>query len=130
MDSKIAPTARVEPKEFGKYLRELRDALGLTLRAVEEQTNGAVKNSYLSQIEHGQIMRPSPSILWELAQVYGVDYGDLLVMAGHKVPKSNSVGGSAMIDGFPLRALEGLSEEDRRDLMAYVAFLRSRQREG
>jgi transcriptional regulator with XRE-family HTH domain len=129
MDAQTPSTTQVDPKELGRNLRQWRDAVGLTLRAVEEKTDGKVKNSYLSQIENGQISQPSPSILWELAQVYGVEYADLLVLAGHKVPQSNPTSNPGEIDGFPLRALEGLSDEDRRDLMSYVAFLRSRQKD-
>jgi transcriptional regulator with XRE-family HTH domain len=74
------------PEEFGAHLRGVRELAGLTLRDVEQRTNQVVKNGYLSQIENGLIGRPSPGILYEIAQVYQVSYRDLLMMVGHRVP--------------------------------------------
>ena len=43
---------------LGEYLANVRIAKQLTLRAVEESTNGEVSNAYLSQLEHGRISKP------------------------------------------------------------------------
>lgn len=109
------------------YLRDLRRVASLTLRGVETRTSGAVKNSYLSQIESGRIKRPSPEVLWHLAQVYAVDYNDLLERAGHRsvpteAPPAHTVA------GIPLSALTELDEDDQQALVAYVEFLRSRKK--
>jgi transcriptional regulator with XRE-family HTH domain len=115
------------PKEFGKYLKALRESCGLTLRQVEEKTGRAVKNGYLSQIESGVINKPSPGILWELSVVYGVDYGDLLARAGHRVPSSTVPKARRAIAGLPLHAFAELTEQERQQLIEYAAFLRQRR---
>jgi transcriptional regulator with XRE-family HTH domain len=115
------------PKDFGRYLKAMRESAGLTLRQVEEKTGRAVKNGYLSQIESGTINKPSPGILWELASVYGVDYGDLLQRAGHRVPEANVPERERAIAGLPLHAFADLTEDERQQLVEYAAFLRQRR---
>lgn len=116
------------PKQLGEHLKRSRLAVGLTLRQVEERTNRAVKNGYLSQIESGDIRRPSPGILWELAAVYGLDYRELLVRAGHRVPEAQVPKAMREIAGMPLHAFKDLDEEERRLLVEYAAFLKSRRK--
>ncbi|MDP8928032.1 MAG: helix-turn-helix domain-containing protein, partial [Actinomycetota bacterium] len=101
------------PEELGRYLKSLRNATGLSLRQVEEKTGGIVKNSYLSQIENGDIHRPSPDILYELASVYGVSYRELLERAGHRVLNDDVTASERPVAGLPLRAIADLDESDR-----------------
>lgn len=71
----------VNPVEFGKYLKELRECRKLTTRQVENFCG--VSNSYLSLIENGKRGIPSPDILNKLAPVYRIQYEDLMVAAGY-----------------------------------------------
>jgi transcriptional regulator with XRE-family HTH domain len=119
----------MSPEAFGGYIKALREAVGLTLRAVEDRTNRVVKNGYLSQIEKGMINRPSPGILYELAQVYGVSYRELLVRAGHRVPEAQVPPEQQAVAGLPLHAFAELDEEDRQTLIEYAAFLRQRRKD-
>lgn len=115
-------------ESLGTYLRQTRRALGLSLRGVEAATEKAVTNGYLSQIEGGTVTRPSPNVLYHLAQVYKIDYGDLLVRAGHRVPRADGRrdrGG--VVAGIPLRALEELTADEREELVSYIAFLRQKR---
>lgn len=68
---------------LGDYLRELRKGKGLTLRQVELLANGQLSNSYLCQLENGDIKHPSPNILYLLASIYTVPYSDVLIQAGY-----------------------------------------------
>lgn len=117
---------------LGSHLRALRLAAGLSLRAVQDKTSGRVKNGYLSQIEGGDIKSPSPSMLNDLAQVYGVDYGDLLTRAGHPVPVSAKPGGlaSSAIAGIPRSAFTDLTEQEAREVIDFLAFVKSRRATG
>lgn len=65
---------------LGKRLKELRELSGLTLRQVEDSIQ--VSNAYLSQLENDKIKKPSASVLYKLATLYGVDITDLLNAAG------------------------------------------------
>ena len=111
---------------LGTYLKALREACGLTLRGVEDQAEGRVKNSYLSQIEHDRIKKVSPDILGELAKAYGVDYGSLLSRAGYPNP-SPSRGSERALADLPLAAVAELDDDDRQALIDYIGYLRHRK---
>lgn len=51
-------------------LKALRSRLGLTLRDVEEITEGRVSNPYLCQLENGKITSPSVAVCCDLAAAY------------------------------------------------------------
>lgn len=117
---------------LGDHLRQARLALGLTLREVEARTNRSVTNGYLSQIEKGSVRQPSPNVLYNLAEVYGLDYRDLLVRGGHHVPaeqarRTGSTADSESLHGIPLRAIQELSASEREELTEYITFLRQRR---
>jgi len=111
---------------LGSYLKAARKASGLTLRAVEAMTDNSVTNGYLSQIEGESIQRPSPNVLFHLASIYGLDYGDLLVRAGHRVPET-APSREPSANGLPLRALEGLTTEEQAEILKYIHFIRSQR---
>lgn len=111
-------------ESLGAYLKRARQAVPLSLRAVEAQTEG-VTNGYLSQIESGQIKQPSPNVLYQLAQAYGLDYRDLLVRARHRVPTDSP--GSEQHTGIPLRALSDLTTDERKQVTEYIAWLKTRR---
>lgn len=115
----------MEQKSLGHWLRGIRQAVGLTLRAVQDKTEGRVKNGYLSQVESGAIKSPPPSVLHELARVYGVDYAEMLARAGHPVPAAPRR--AAAIAGIPSAALVDLSDDEKAQLLDFVAFMKSRR---
>lgn len=112
---------------LGAYLKAARNAVGLSLRAVEGRTENRVTNGYLSQIENNTARNPSPHVLWELSEVYGIDYSDLLVRAGHRVPRNEAPRAQATVGGVPLRALEDLDDAEQKQLLQYLAFLKSQR---
>lgn len=133
----MTPPPRREPqatstdgRALGDHLKDARRATHLTLRDVEAKTNRAVTNGYLSQIENNAIKLPSPNVLYHLAEIYGLDYSDLLERAGHRTPAPTQRAGGAderLLAGLPLRALEELNDDERRELTEYVAFMRQRR---
>ena len=114
---------------LGQHLRAARDAAGLTLRQVEERTEGRVKNGYLSQVESDRIVRPSPEVLWHLSQALGLSYADLLVRAGHRIPSEEPTIRRRAINGIPLSALQDLTQEERDELVQFMGYLRHRRRD-
>ena len=120
-------TEEESQETLGQYLKRVRLALPMSLRAVERATDG-VTNGYLSQIESGHIKRPSPHVLHELSEAYGIDYRDLLVRARHQVPDNKTTTEKIpSLAGLPLRALSDLTEAEARQVADYIAWLKTRR---
>jgi HTH-type transcriptional regulator, competence development regulator len=109
-----------ETNLLGRFLADLRAAKRLTLRDVEEASEKAVSNAYLSQLENGHISSPHPSILHTLAVVYGVPYETLMEKAGYITP-----GAAPTVATFAIG--EDLTNEEQEKLLEYLAFIRSRK---
>jgi HTH-type transcriptional regulator, competence development regulator len=114
-----------QPSELGSLLADLRVAKGLSLRQVEEATDKAVSNAYLSQLEKGKIRKPSPNLLHSLAAVYGVPYEALMEKAGYLLPANGR--GGARRKRLAAFAIDDLTAEEEEELLKYLAFLRSRK---
>lgn len=70
-------------KEFGAYLRYLRDLRGLSITELSKRS--AVSPSYISRLEHGGRKPPKPDVLKRLAPHLGIGYNELMLKAGHLV---------------------------------------------
>ena len=112
-----------QPSGLGGLLADLRKAKGLSLREVEEATGHAVSNAYLSQLENGKIGKPSPNVLYDLSEVYGVPYDALMEKAGYLLPSDKGSGRRKQLAAF---AINDLAAEEEEELLKYLAFLRSR----
>lgn len=100
--------------ELGRLLRQLRQEHAWTLRDVEAKTG--IPNAHLSQVETGNIERPSEGLLYDLANLYEVSFDDLSRLAGHAVP-TEGVDRREFID-VALRALdETVDPQDQRDFL-------------
>jgi HTH-type transcriptional regulator, competence development regulator len=111
---------------FGAHLARLRSTAKLSLREVEEATNKEVSNAYLSQLENNKITKPSPNILHALSVVYKTPYEDLMRRAGYV-----STGDSASSSRQPrvaTFAVQGLTPDEERALLEYLAFIRQPKR--
>ena len=112
---------------LGKYLASIRADRALSLREVEEATNKVVSNAYLSQIENDHIQKPSPNILHALAELYAVDYENLMERAGYISPAKSRTGDQrhGRVATF---ADHTLTAEEEAELVEYLRFIRSRKR--
>jgi len=68
-------------KQFGAYLRALRNEKGLSIRVASEQAE--LSSAYLTQIERGLRNPPSADILGRLADVYQVRQEEVMREAGY-----------------------------------------------
>lgn len=119
--------AKSERLSLSRYLATVRRDRGLSLREAEKGTDRVVSNAYLSQIENGQIKRPSPNVLHALSELYSVSYEDLMLRAGFAVPtRSADVDrGHGLLTTF---AGQELTEEEQAELVQYLGFMRSRRK--
>jgi transcriptional regulator with XRE-family HTH domain len=112
--------------KLGKYLKSLRQAHALSLRAVEKETG--ISNGMLSQLESGKVKQPSPIFLHKLAKFYGVPYEGLMEKAGYPVPEPIDSSPSQMKG--PFHRLGQLTGEEEEALFEYLTFIRSRSNRG
>jgi transcriptional regulator with XRE-family HTH domain len=112
---------------LGQYLASIRTDRRMTLRQVEEATDQEVSNAYLSQIENHKIQQPSPNVLHALSEVYGIDYGQLMEMAGHITPaKSRSQ--NQRHGRVATFADHNLTAAEEAELIDYLKHIRTRKR--
>ena len=119
--------SRVERQrsQLSSLLADLRTARGFTLRQVEEATDHAVSNAYLSQLEKGKVQKPSPNVLHCLAAAYAVPYEVLMEKAGYLLPPVEGEGKRPRrLGAF---AIADLTAEEEEELLKYLAFIRSRK---
>jgi transcriptional regulator with XRE-family HTH domain len=123
-DTKDKSAAKVT---LGQYLSSIRTDRGMTLRQVEGATKKDVSNAYLSQIENDKIKQPSPNVLYALAEIYEIDYENLMEMAGHITPSKSRTQGEThgRIATF---ADHNLTDEEEAELFEYLKFMRGRKR--
>lgn len=117
----------VRKDEFGRYLKETRQRLGLSLRKVQELSNGSIHNAYLSQIETGRTKNPNPELLAAIAKVYGLDFWNVLYRAGWPIPQEEPGMGDQRWHGSPLRDLMDLSDEEMEELLDFAGYLRRKR---
>lgn len=115
-----------DPRTLGTYLASLRASKGFTLREVEEATGKDVSNAYLSQLENGKITKPSPHILHSLSEVYAVEYEKLMEKAGYIMSSRSRTAGKKHGNAATF-AVDNLTSEEERELLKYLAFLRSKK---
>jgi len=73
-------------RRFGKRVRELRRARGLTQDQVA--LRAGISKGYLSGIENGKVNAPAPRAIRRLAKALGTDVKALLLLAAaEKAPK-------------------------------------------
>lgn len=117
---------------LAKYLRDIRELRGKSLRAVEDATG--ISNAYLSQLERGDASKPSPDKLKELAKFYEVPYTELMRVAGYLTRSAPSPMAASGASNTPptenLSALQTalmsaqLTPEEEEAVVKYIKFLR------
>ena len=105
---------------LGLFLSVNRKRKGLTLRDVESQV--AISNAYLSQLENGKIAEPSPTLLHKLCSLYKASYTTALQLAGYPVPR-----GLARPQRLEALSRMGPTTDEEAALVEYLDFLRARK---
>jgi len=113
---------------LGEKLKSVREMKGLSLAAVAGPAE--MSATYLQKLERDEVDSPSPHRLHKLGEVLGVDYSDLMELAGYVVPRSDtrtaaSPGASVLAQAL---SAEDLTEEELADLAEYLAFKRQQAR--
>ena len=109
---------------IGTVLRQARQVRELT--AIEAARSAGISPAYLSKLENGAVKRPSPHVLHQLSEALSIPYAELMRASGYRVPgdsgatqATESVGAALFVD---------LSEDEREELLEYLAWYRARRR--
>ena len=114
---------------FGKFLKRIREARGLTLRDVE--TKVGVSNAYLSQIEQGKRSIPSIKILNKLSLAYGIPSSILLKKAEEKMNANLIPDALALIPSleFIIREYQDFTEEEKKEFLIFFNYICKKKNE-
>ncbi len=115
-------------KQFGKFLKELREDRNMTLRDVEEKIH--ISNAYLSQVESGQRSIPTIRILSKLAECYGCKVETLTNAAEAELRSEQPGSNEPPTPGadFICRGYEKLSDANKQALKKYLQYLQEEEK--
>ena len=108
---------------IGVALRQAREVRELP--AVEAARAAGISAAYLSRLENDAVKKPSPHVLHQLSEALGLPYAELMRLSGYPLPKESAgTGGEAV--GAALFA--NVTEDEREELLEYLAWYRTRRR--
>ncbi len=111
------------PASIGAVLRQARDVRELS--AVDAARSAGISAAYLSKLENDAVKKPSPPVLHRLSEALAVPYAELMRLAGYRVPGESSV---ATAGSVAAALFADLSEDEREELLEYLAWYRARRR--
>jgi HTH-type transcriptional regulator, competence development regulator len=111
------------PASIGAALRQAREVRELS--AVDAARAAGISSAYLSKLENDAVKKPSPHVLHQLSEALAVPYADLMRLSGYLVP-----GEAAPTPGDTVGAalFAGLTDDERDELLEYLAWYRARRR--
>lgn len=110
---------------MGAVLRQAREVRALS--AVDAARAAGISGAYLSKLENDAVKKPSPHVLLQLSEALAVPYADLMRLSGYRVPGESGVNPVAAV-GEAL--FSDLTDDEREELLAYLAWYRARVRSG
>ncbi|MFN8191850.1 MAG: helix-turn-helix transcriptional regulator [Nocardioidaceae bacterium] len=104
---------------LGPSLKSVRDMLGKSLKAVAEPAG--ISPAYLVKLEKGEVTTPSPHVLHRLAGVLGVEYLELMRLAGYVVPEQTGPRMNALSQAL---SSNDLTDDEAKALTAFLEMYR------
>jgi transcriptional regulator with XRE-family HTH domain len=119
------PLASAPAQEFGRFVRDTREALGLSLNEFCRQVR--LSPAFVSQMERGLARLPGEDSIIRMARVLDVDQDVMLAMAG-KVRRAvlAKLWGSSMMPGV-LSATAGMSPQAAVLVAQHLAAFHAKQ---
>lgn len=112
-------------RSIGAVLRLARELR--TLSAVEAARAAGISAAYLSRLENDAVKKPSPPVLHRLSEALSVPYAELMRLCGYAVPGSSDATPASSVD---TALFADLSDDERTELLEYLAWYRARRRSG
>lgn len=108
-----------EAPSLGTTLRDVRDLHGRSLKAVAGPAQISV--AYLVKLEKDEVATPSPHVLHRLADVLGVEYEELMRLAGYVVPGATPSRSNPLLQAL---GAQGVTVDETRALAAFLEIYR------
>jgi transcriptional regulator with XRE-family HTH domain len=109
----------------GAVLRQARTVRGLSM--IDASRAAAISPAYLSRLESDAVKKPSPHILHQLSEALGVPYGELMSLSGYRLPGQADQHASGTVNAA---LFADLTDDEREELVEYLAWYRTRRRAG
>ncbi len=110
-------------RSFGSILRQAREVRELS--AVDAARAARISAAYLSKLENDAVKRPSPHVLLQLSEALTLPYADLMRLSGYRVPGEHH---RPAADSLGAALFADLTDDEREELLEYLAWYRSRRR--
>ena len=108
---------------IGRLLKRTRQVRALS--ATEVARAAGISGAYLSKLENDAVKKPSPPVLHQLSQALEVPYWELMRLSGYAVPGSDE---PVKVDPIGVALLADITEDERDELLEYLAWYRARKR--
>lgn len=112
-------------RSIGTVLKLARELRGLT--GGEAARAAGISAAYLSRLENDAVKKPSPPVLHRLSEALAVPYADLMRLCGYAVPGAAGAAPTASVEAA---LFADLTDDERAELLEYLAWYRSRRRSG
>lgn len=108
---------------FGAVLRQARTVRQLS--AVDAARAAGISPAYLSKLENDAVKKPSPHVLNQLSGALAIPYAELMRLNGYLMPGEHD---RRSTDTVSAALFADLSDEERDELLEYLAWYRARRR--
>ena len=113
------------PSSFGSFIKQAREVR--LLSAVDAARAAGISAAYLSKLEKDAVRKPSPHVLHQLSEALSVPYAELMRLNGYRLPAEPDRG---VGDGVAAALFADITDDEREELLAYLAWYRARRRSG
>lgn len=111
------------PPSFGTVLKQAREVRELS--AIDAARAAAISPAYLSKLENDAVKRPSPHVLHQLSEALALPYAELMRLTGYHLPAQSQSSESGTVS---TALFAGLTDDERDELLEYLAWYRARRR--
>lgn len=116
----MSPTA---PATLGATLKSVRDLLGRSLKSVSEPAG--ISAAYLMKLERDEVVTPSPHVLRRLADELGVEYLELMRLAGYVDAIQDVARPNVLLQAIDAH---GVTDDEARAVAAFLEAYRAGSR--
>jgi len=110
---------------FGAVLKQARGVRELS--AGDAARAAGISAAYLSKLENDAVKKPSPHVLLQLSEALTVPYAELMRLTGYRVPGEPTSNTTVTVSAA---LFADLSDDEREELLEYLAWYRTRRRSG